>query len=463
VPHADKLEAIDYDAYQKIANRPGAELWAEASDSTYPIQPFHLHRYAQESVRLYRVENGTAREFLFDPSLFIYGKSAALAALPPDLGFAGFRIEGHDDTPDWLAFMGASYFRSSGELNQYGLSARGIAIDTAMPVPEEFPRFTAFWLAEPGDGTVVINALLDGPSLAGAYRITARRDAVVITDVDAVLYPRRRIDRLGIAPLTSMFWYSELSRRTAIDWRPEVHDSDGLAMWTGAGERLWRPLNDPPQVQTSSFFDSNPRGFGLLQRDRDFNNYQDDGVFYDKRPSVWVEPRGDWGKGAVQLVEIPTDDEIHDNIVAYWLPSEPAQPGREYSYSYRLTWAADEPHPPINGRVVASRAGVGGVPGQPRPPGRMKFVVDFAGGPLEALKKLDPVKPVATASRGDIVNPYALQVVGSTTWRAFFDLDVSGAEPVELRLFLEKDGEALTETWLSQYIPPAAGLAGKTG
>jgi glucans biosynthesis protein len=225
-------------------------------------------------------------------------------------------------------------------------------------------------------------------------------------------------------------------------------------MWTGAGERLWRPLNDPPRVQTSSFVDEAPRGFGLLQRDRDFNNYQDDGVFYDKRPSVWVEPKGDWGKGEVQLVEIPTDDEIHDNIVAFWVPVDPVPPGAEYAFAYRLTWAADEPHPPADGRVIATRTGVGGVPGQPRPPGWRKFVVDFAGGPLEALKKLDQVQAVVTASRGEIIKPYALQVVGTRNWRAFFDLDVSGADPVELRLFLAKDGAALTETWLSQYFPP---------
>jgi glucans biosynthesis protein len=228
-------------------------------------------------------------------------------------------------------------------------------------------------------------------------------------------------------------------------------------LWTGAGERIWRPLNNPPDVQTSTFFDQSPKGFGLLQRERRFDQYEDDGVFYDRRPTAWIEPKGDWGRGAVQLVEIPTDDEIHDNIVAYWVPEKPVLAGSEWAFDYRLTWTADEPFPPPLGRVVATRVGIGGVPGQPRPPGQKKFVVDFAGGPLDALKKADRVKPVVTLPRGQPVNPYALQIVGTRTWRAFFDVAVAGTDPVDLRLYLALNGKPLTETWLFQLIPAALG------
>ena len=202
--------------------------------------------------------------------------------------------------PDWLAFLGASYFRSPAETGQYGLSSRGLAIDTGMPTPEEFPRFTSFWV-EPLEGRrgLAIHALLDSPRMTGAFRMETVREQGTLMDIEARLFPRADMTRVGIAPLTSMFWYAKHNRKQAADWRPEIHDSDGLAIWTGAGERIWRPLNDPAAVQTSTFLDANPKGFGLVQRERHFSAYEDDGAFYDRRPSVWVEPVGDWGEGAV--------------------------------------------------------------------------------------------------------------------------------------------------------------------
>jgi len=457
VRYGEQLEAIDYDAFQKISFRPEASVFG---DGIYPIQLFHLGRYFKQPVRMYRVASGECREILFDPELFTYGDSPALKNLPRDLGFAGFRVMGRKGGNDWLAFLGAAYFRSSGELDQYGLSARGLAIDVALPKPEEFPRFTSFWFEEPSDGSdaVIIYALMDSPSAAGVFRMTCTKDKLVATDIQSALYPRTPIERFGVAPLTSMFWFSPSARRTAWDWRPQIHDSDGLAIWTGAGERIWRPLNNPANVQTSSFVDNAVKGFGLLQRERRFDQYEDDGVFYDKRPSVWIEPKGDWGPGMVQLVEIPTDDEIHDNIVAYWLPEKPVTAGSEWRFDYRITWNADEPFPPALGRVVATRVGIGGVPGQPRPPNQRKFVVDFAGGPLDGLKKSDKVVPVVSLPTGKAINPYALQVVGTKTWRAFFDIhEDEHAGPADLRLYLALDGKPLTETWLFQFIPEALG------
>ena len=457
IRHADVLERIDYDAYQQIRFRPERALWA-GGDGPFPVQLFHLGRYFKAPVGIHVVEAGQAREILYDPALFTFGTATFAAALPADLGFAGFRVQAPDQKTDWLAFLGAAYFRSSGELDQYGLSARGLAVDSGMATPEEFPRFTGFWLAEDParPETVIVHALLDGPRVAGAFRIAASKTGPVVMDVEARLFARAPIERLGVAPLTSMFWYAEQNRRQGRDWRPEIHDSDGLALWTGAGERIWRPLVNPPTAMTNSFVDRTPRGFGLLQRDRDFANYQDDGVFYDRRPSVWVEPRGDWGEGAVQLVELPTDDEIHDNIVAFWRPAEPVTAGWEGAFDYRLHWVDREPFPPAVGRVVATRTGMGGVPGQPRPADKVKFVVDFAGGPLEHLVKADKVVAVIEAGRGAVDNDYALQVVGTRTWRAFFDLKAEGTGPVNLRMFLRLGERALTETWLYQHFPGAA-------
>jgi glucans biosynthesis protein len=252
--------------------------------------------------------------------------------------------------------------------------------------PEEFPDFTHVWLETPQPGAeyVVVYALLSGPSVAGAYRFRMHRGKGVTMEIETALYLRKDIERLCISPLTSMYWYSETAKSTAVDWRPEVHDSDGLALWTGTGERAWRPLNNPHRTTASAFMDENPRGFGLLQRDREVGHYLD-GVFYERRPSLWVETQGDWGKGAVQLIEIPTDDEIHDNIVAMWVPTAPAKAGASFEFRYKLHWLADEPFPPALGRVVATRLGNGGQPGTVRPRGVRKFMVEFLGPALETI------------------------------------------------------------------------------
>jgi glucans biosynthesis protein len=281
-----------------------------------------------------------------------------------------------------------------------------------------------------------------------------------VTEVHAELFVRQDVARLGVAPLTSMFWYGENNRQRAVDWRPEIHDSDGLALWTGSGERLWRVIENPTLVKTSSFVDSNPRGFGLSQRDRNFDNYQDDGAYYDRRPTVWVEPLGDWGEGAVQLVEIPTDDEIHDNIVAYWVPKEPVRAGASWTFDYRLYWGNDEPFTSPVARVRNTWKGRHGIAGLAAsqvaalPPG-IKFVIDFAGGPLAGIEQRYDLEAVVTASRGRIDNAHVLKVVGTDRWRASFDLIAEGAiadNPVELRCFVRLGERVLTETWLYQYV-----------
>lgn len=456
-PAPKLIHAIDFDTIQKIQFKPAYELWP---GGPFPVRMFHLHRYVTLPVKIHLVRQGMACEVIYSPRYFDYGGTGLGQKLPPDIGFGGFRVmDGRNAKTDWLAFQGASYFRSCGDENQYGASARGIAIDTATERPEEFPRFTEFWLAESAKPDIVtIYALLDGPSIAGAYRIDASRAEGVVTDVRTDLFARTDIKRLGIAPLTSMFWYGENDDRKHPDWRPQVHDSDGLALWTGKGERIWRPLIDPPAVQTNTYIDTNPKGFGLLQRDRKFADYQDDGAFYNKRPSLWVEPRGGWGDGAVQLVEIPTDDEVHDNIVAYWTPRAPVKKADAFSFTYRLFWQSGEPHFPGDiARVIATRIGRGGKPGvSPPPKNQVKFVIDFAGGPLAKMAPRYDIEPVVTLSRGNIENPYVIKIVGTRHWRAFFDVRLDGRQPVDMRCYLRLKGETLSETWLYQFFPPTS-------
>ncbi|QFU15394.1 glucan biosynthesis protein [Microvirga thermotolerans] len=462
-PSPEVLYQIDYDAHGKIKFKTDLALWANGP-SEFPVTFFHLGRYFQKPVRMHVVENGQAREIVYDDAYFDMPADSPAHRLPDNSGFAGFRFQearnGSLDwrKNDWVAFLGASYFRAIGELYQYGLSARGLAVDVAVyGRNEEFPDFTHFYFdtPQPDSDTVTVYALLDGPSVSGAYRFVMRRTKAVLMDLESAVYLRQDVSRLGIAPLTSMYWYSEKSKPTAIDWRPEIHDSDGLAMWTGTGERIWRPLNNPPRIITSAFTEENPKGFGLLQRDRNFDHYLD-GVYYDRRPSLWIEPLGGWGKGSIQLVEIPTDDEIHDNVVVMWVPAEPARAGQSFDLRYRMYWTADEPFPTPLARVVATRFGNGGQAGTARPKGVRKFMVEFKGEPLARLPNGVIPRPVLTASRGEFSNILTEAVPNDVPghWRTQFDLTVTGTEPVEMRCYLRQGDEVLSETWLYQYHPP---------
>jgi glucans biosynthesis protein len=455
------LDRIDYDAYQEIRYRPDMSLMLD-SRHQLPVQLFHLGKFSRDIVKVNLVKGNEAQEVLYNANLFDTPAGHPARELPQGVGFAGFRVMAPDLKTDWLAFLGASYFRTSGPYNQYGLSARGLAIDTGAPTPEEFPRFTEFWLDSSKGNTVVIYAILDGPSITGAYRMTAQRSvdtrnvARIDMEIEARLFARRDIGRLGIAPFSSMYWYGETSRRQIVDWRPEIHDSDGLAMWTGSGERIWRPLNNPPRVMGNAFVDNNIKGFGLLQRDRDFVHYLDDSVFYERRASVWVEPLDPFGEGEVHLLEIPTDDEIHDNIAAYWCPKGPFTAGTSRTYRYRLRWLDDIPFPSNLAKATNTWTGIGGRPGHKRPEGVRKFVVDFQGPAFKGLGREDGVEIIVTPSRGVLSNAYCHPVVDQRErWRALFDLEATGSDPVDIRIFLRRADRALTETWVFQYFPDA--------
>lgn len=449
---------LTWDQYQSIRFKDDHTLWG---DENLPVAAkfFHLGLFFKTPVRMYQVEHGQAQELAYDPAMFDYGQSSLDgASLPENLGFAGFRIlDTNDMTRDIAAFLGASYFRAVGVEKQYGLSARGLAVDTAMPYPEEFPEFVAFWLEKPAASAKALNiyALLDSPSIAGAYQFTITPGDMLTMEVAAFLYPRKEIARMGIGPCTSMFQYGENDKRMAWDWRPEIHDSDGLQIHTGSNEWIWRPLVNPVQLRFNAFQDNNPQGFGLVQRDRNFDHYQDDGVFYERRPSLWVEPQGNWGEGSVDLVEIPTVDETFDNIVAFWTPAQKPQPGQEYMYQYKLYWGGLPPaHSPL-ATCADTYTGLGGVIGQPRTYYSRRFVVDFVGGGLSQLPADAQVNAVVTASRGEVELVSARPQHEKKGYRAMFDLRPdAGTEQIDIRLYLEHNGQALTETWLYQWSPP---------
>lgn len=432
----------------------------------YPVTFLTVGLLFPKSVGMYALQDGAAREVIYQPNYFTFPPGSPMARLQPEPPpFAGFELRQAHDKPElrehegWARFIGGSYFRGVGEANQFGLSARGLAQNTGVANPEEFPDFTHFWIGEgqADDDPVEVYALLDGPSVAGAYRFHMHRGRATTMEIACELHLRKPIERLGIASLTSMYWYSETVKPTAADWRPEIHDSDGLAMWNGKGEHLWRPLINPPALQISTFTDENPKGFGLMQRDKVYDHYLD-AVHYEKRPCGWVEPLGKWGKGSVQLVEIPTDNEIYDNIAAMWVPAEPTHAGQSLSFDYRLYWRDLDPFPGDLARCVATRLGMGAVQGAPRSTTLRKFLVEFQGPILATLDEGEIPEPVVTASRGTFSHFITEAAPDGTPdlWRTQFDLDVSGPEPVELRCFLCFRAKPLTETWTYRYTPFAS-------
>jgi periplasmic glucans biosynthesis protein len=457
------VEKLDWDHWQAIRFRDDRSLWA-GEGLRFQVRFFHLGFSIKKPVRLFSVEGGNATEILYDPAMFDYGNSGLKGAeVPTNLGFAGFRLLFHTDwVRDFAAFQGASYFRAVDIDRQYGMSQRGLAIDCGSSKPEEFPDFVAYYLEKPAKDSSVLTiyGLLDSPSVAGAYRFVIDATEPLTMDIDAALYPRKEIDRLGIAPCTSMFLVGKNDRRVDNDWRPEIHDSDGLQVWSGGGEWIWRPLMNPAGLRVNSYTDEHPRGFGLMQRERRFEQYQDDGVFYDKRPDCWVEPRGNWGKGAVMLVEIPTEDETSDNIVSFWSPADKPQKGQELLYAYRLNWCRENPILVDLARVYATRTGVGGIIGRKRTYFSWRFVVDFEGGQLPGLGDNPKLIPVISASRGRIEITSVRPLRSINGYRAMFDLALTddSVEPINLRLYISTDGQALSETWLYQYTPPVPAL-----
>ncbi len=458
----EALRDITYDQYRAIRFRPERALWRD--EARFEVQFFHPGFLFPHPVVMHTLEQGTVRPIPFEQDLFRYDAEASvLEGKGGDTaGFAGFRLHYPLNTPDHkdevAVFLGASYFRLVGPGQVYGLSTRGLAIDTASPEGEEFPVFREFWLVrpEPEDQNITILALLDSPSVSGAYRFDLRAEDAVHVDVEKHLFARADVGKLGVAPLTSMYFFGEASVRGQDDFRPRAHDSEGLQMQTGAGEWIWRPLANPTVVRVVSLRDQDPRGFGLVQRNRDFAQYLDLEAKYHRRPSQWVMPTGgDWDSGGVELVEIPTPDETHDNIVAYWVGDRPFSAGDRRHYRYRLIVFDDIPPGEPPARVVRTRSGWGAVPGVADPPPRSlrRYIVDFAGGALERLGPDAAVGVRLDTSSGSVDDVGVRRLPGGEGWRATFLLKPDGLRPADLRLVLTLDGRPITETWNHVWYP----------
>lgn len=434
-PHPGAAK-VDYDALHAARFRDDRTLWGNLPGAT-GVRFFPLSVNAAQPVTIATVEKGRATPLRYDPAMFDMPAGNAVAALGAGAGFAGFRIMNAARDGDWLSFLGASYFRAPSPQKQFGLSARAIAINTSLPGREEFPRFTHFWLERAGDNSVTVYALLDGASITGAYRFASSLGPEgVRQDVTAALFPRRPIEELGLMPMTSMFWYDQANRAQGADWRPEIHDSDMLSIASADGAAHVRPLVNPSAPHFSAFKETDPKGLGLLQRDRDFDHYQDDGVFYDRRPSLWATPSQPLGAGQVRLYAFPTDSEYVDNVAAYWTPDAPARPGRRIDAAYRLDWSAARAPAGSDIAIVDTVwRGRGSQPGQDR------LVIDFAGVPTG-------VKPVIWADAGEarIVKQAGYPVLGKDgLFRAVLDIERPGGKAADIRVQLHAGNRAFSE------------------
>ncbi|MFA5958435.1 glucan biosynthesis protein [Hyphomicrobium sp.] len=442
---------LTYEQYRDIRFRSEKALW-KGDHLDFQVQPFAMGWLYDVPVDLWVVDAGKASRLIADSSLFSFGPLIGPGPEAAPFGFSGFRIHGPinraDAYDEYMVFQGASYFRAVGRGEGYGTSARGLALNTAQPGGEEFPFFRSFWIERPKPiaTELVIHALLDSPSTTGAYRFSITPGETTVMDVEATLYPRVALSHVGVGPLTSMFFHGQSSQRRVEDIRPAVHDSEGLAMVNGSGERLWRPLNNPKTLQLSAFMDKDPKGFGFWQRDRDFHNYEDLESHFERRPSVWVEPAGPWGEGFVELVEIPVGDEIHDNIAAYWKPSKELAAGGPHLFNYRIYWGADVPESWSGARVVKTRVGNG------KKPGIIVFVIDLAGPSVKDAKDLPAVD--LSASAGQVSNVNIQRNAEISGVRVSFNLVPGDNELIELRCVLKAGEQPVSETWLYRWTKP---------
>jgi glucans biosynthesis protein len=461
-PLPDELNRLNFDAWRDIEFREDKSLLG-ANGNQFRLHLFHLGHLYKRAVTINTIRDGIPTPLPYKPSDFDFGKTKLEKPLPVNLGFAGFKIKFPLNDPkkfdEFISFVGASYFRFLGRNQQYGLSARALVLAGGTN-QEEFPFYREFWIDTPAPDSnkLTIYALLDSSVVTGALQFDCHAKDESVIEVTATLIPRRDDVKIGYAPLTSMFFIGENDHRYNEDYRPELHDSDGLLIHTGAGEWIWRPLRNPKLAVTSSFFDHDVQGYGLLQRDRKFDHYQDIALAYQLRPSYWVEPKTKFGEGHVELFEMPTTDETNDNIVASWVAKQPVTVGTPLTYSYSITAGLDFDRLSENAKTLSTFQTTARALGsaEPNVPGTRRFIVDFAGGDLPYYKDdAGSVQTIASTSQGKILrastqwNPY------TNGFRGTIDVQLDPDQTADIRSFLRSGTKTLTETWIFPWQAPA--------
>ncbi len=443
-----ELEDLNSEQYKDIRFRPENTPWY-TEDVPFKPQFFHTGFQYKTPVEIHFVDGGVSRPYPYSTSLFEYGPQLKAPPAESQSGFSGFKVLGPVNRAgawdEFLSFQGASYFRALATGQMWGASSRGIAINTAQPAGEEFPVFRAFWIQKPAQGErfITIYALLDGPSLTGAYRFRAEPGRTTVLDVEMTLFPRKVLTHVGLAPLTSMYFFGSADASRQDDVRPNVHTSTGMLIWNGLGEWLWRPLINPERIQYSAFSDRSPKGFGLMQRKREFADYQDIDARFGDRPSIWVEPVGDWGEGTVDLIELPTRSEIYDNVVAFWRPKTPLAEIASHHFRYRLHWCWE---PPVRStQAYAAQTRVGAIKDA------RQFVVDFVSTSSCNGCNVAPFTADVRTGGGEIRNVIVRQVPATGAQRVTFEFRPGRTEQTDIRCELKQNGQAVSEIWVYRW------------
>ncbi len=444
----DPLRNLSYEQYVGIRAKPTAIAWANENFG-FALEPLHRGFIFSAPVAINLVAQGQARRVIYDTAQFDFGKLSAPAHIG-DIGFSGFSIlvpQNGRGLAEIATFQGASFFRAIAQGQRFGTMARALSIKTADPRGEEFPAIRSFWIEQPNLATdaLVIHALINSESMTGAYRFTLHPGEATIIDTECTLFARAKVDNFGLATMSATVVSDAIDHRRADDTRLTIADIDGLQMSTGHGEWLWRALSNRETLQISTFVDENPRGFGFLQRDRSFHDYQDDDQHWEIRPSLWIEPIGDWGAGGVQLIEIPSDSEANDNIIAYWRPRQILAAGSETAFAYRQFWCWNPPERPELAIVTDTRSGRGSTAK------RRRFLVEFKGDILGNAQSGVAINPVLTAGPGNVIFLRPYPAPSTKSYRILFEIDPGNEASSELRLVLEAAGKPISETWLYRW------------
>lgn len=443
----ERLRNLTYDQYVAIRVKPTARIWAN-ENLGFALEPLHRGFIFSAPVEINLVAQGQARRVVYDNAQFDFGK----LTVPPigDIGFSGFRVlvpRNEQGLAEIAAFQGASFFRAVAQGQGFGAMARALSINVADPRGEEFPTIRTFWIERPNLATdaLVIHALIDSQSVTGAYRFTLHPGEATIIDTEGTLFARDKVDNFGLATMSATVLSDAIDHRRPDDTRLTIADTAGLQMSTGNGEWLWRPVSNRETLQISTFVDDNPRGFGFLQRDRRFADYQDDAQHWELRPSLWIEPIGDWGAGGVELIEIPTDSDVNDNIIAYWRPHQSLAAGSETTFAYRQFWCWTPPEHPALAIVTDTRSGSGSTAK------RRRFLVEFKGDVLGDPQQCAATKPILSVAPGTVtfIRPYPAP--NNKSYRILFEIDPGNETSSELRLVLEAAGKSISETWLYRW------------
>jgi glucans biosynthesis protein len=444
-PLPSVFSGLTFEQYASIRRVPGTAIWAD-DKLGFSLEPLNRGFVYTTPIEINIVENGLSQRVIYDPADFDFGKLQPPAAVR-DLGFSGLRILRSSDEgfQDAAIFQGASFYRSRARGQNFGVTARGLAIRTGDEPGEEFPLFREFWVERPtpASNTLTMYALLDSESMTGSFRFTIRPLETTIIDTEMTLIARAATDKLGIGAMAGDYLFSGLDHRRTDDWRAAVYEITGLQALSGQGEWLWRPVCNRETLQISAFSDVNPRGFGLLQRSRSFDAFYDDEGRWELRPTLWIEPIGDWGEGDVRLLEIPAASETNANIIAQWRPKGGIAAGKSQSFAYRQFWCWTPPSKPPLAVCMSSRAG--------KFNGRPRFTVEMTGDVFA-----DPLKAAAAAADiqanpGKIASIRLYPYKDRRSVRAVFDLDPGSETFSELRLTLKIDNQAISETWLYRW------------